>query len=219
MSYQKFPAEDPSKFDLEDISKNLRNLDKQLKLYQKDPGNVGLSKEIERIQGYLTEIFKRPRAGKETKSKLHQLESNFKDLNMKFRQREHENTYEVQTEENLEDFGINERSSLAYNNSVEIQKKELEERKENIENLHKDFIVVNSLFKDTAMMVGEQGKMLEEADKNITVAVAETNKGVNELHKADKYQQSAKKKLGCIFIIAFIVVGVLIAIILGVVVF
>ena len=223
MSYQKLSSEDPSKFDYEDISRNLKNLDKQLKIYQKCGGQAQFAskREIESIQHHLTEIFKRPRIIKDDKAKLLQLESQFKELNQKIniQSKGPENSYEIKPEENLEDFGINEKSSLAYKDSTELKHEELLERKENIENLQKDFIIVNDLFKDTAKLAKEQGVMLEEVDKNVNVAVAETGKGVSELHKADQYQQKAKRKLGCIFIIAAIVVAVLLAIVLGVVVF
>ena len=88
-------------------------------------------------------------------------------------------------------------------------------RHENIEGLQRDFIIVNDLFKDTAMLAKEQGVMLGEAEKSVSVAVQETGKGVKELHKADKYQQKAKSKLTCILIVAVLIVLGLVGLFLG----
>jgi t-SNARE complex subunit (syntaxin) len=220
MAYRKLSSGgDSFDFDYDDISKNLKQFGTKIKEYKKsDSSNKkAINVQISKIQGHLKEIFKRPRATKD-KSNLETLEKQFKELISEYEKcfsSSSDSTYDDKPEEDLQELGIEEKESLAYNDSIQLKKEEISERKEKIENLHKDFIVINEMFKDTAMMVKEQGEMLENADKNVDVAIKETGKGVDELVLADGYQRSAKKKLGCICIIAFIVVGVLCAILFG----
>ena len=201
MSYQKLPdVEDSSGFNYEEISKNLKIFDKKIKEFQKaavGSGKSSILKEIEIIQQYLTNIFRRPRISKNDKAKLLPLENQCKELNAKFQEIRPQEIEDSRSsrEENLANLGVEERDSLAYKDSAHLKEEQLLERKENIENLQRDFIQVNELFKDTAMLVREQGAMLEEAEKNVIVADNEIKKGVNELRKADKYQQKAKGKL------------------------
>ena len=167
MSYQRLSPDDPHKFDYEDISKNLRSFDKKIKDFQKTGGSSqsSLIKEIKIIQDHLTEIFRRPRITKDDKTRLLSLENQYRELNSRFQDlkpQEMESSRDFRDGEDLEELGIQERNTLAYHDSGQLKQAELLERKENIEILQKDFVIVNSLFKDTAMMVGEQGKMLEE---------------------------------------------------------
>jgi syntaxin 7 len=85
----------------------------------------------------------------------------------------------------------------------------LRERQDNIKQIEKDIVEVNSMFKDVAKMVNEQGTMLNKAEEHVDNAVVESGKAVNELNKADNYQRSSKKKLyiilGLVFCLVLIV--------------
>lgn len=224
MDYQKLDA-GSSDFNFQEISKDLQKYSKLIKEYEHSSGHKRREKsdDITKLHEYLKGIFEKPRSNKDTKAKLSSLEKQFKQLNENFTKMRTNDEVElkasVDTEENLESFGVQERTSLAYRDSVQLRNEELTERKAQIEALNKDFVEVNEMFKDAAKMIHEDGKQLEVAEKHVTNAVAETGKGVQELHKADKYQKSARKKLMCIFLIAAVVVAVLLAIVLGVVVF
>lgn len=91
----------------------------------------------------------------------------------------------------------------------------LGERHEELNQLEKDMITVNAMFKDVAVMVGDQGAMLDSAVDNIEVAEKETRKAVGELDKAEVYQRSAKKKVMLILIIVFVIVVALIGVVLA----
>ena len=71
------------------------------------------------------------------------------------------------------------------------------------------------MFKDTAKLVLDQGLMLDESENSISTAVNQTEKAAEELQGASGYQQQAKRKLICIFVIVCIVLSVLLAIVLG----
>ncbi|CAG9327721.1 unnamed protein product [Blepharisma stoltei] len=87
----------------------------------------------------------------------------------------------------------------------------LKDRFEEVQQLEKDMITVNAMFKDVSNMVVEQGGMLDSAENNVEVAVKETGRAVVELNKAEVYQKKSKGKLFCILGIVIVVVLVLVA--------
>ena len=89
------------------------------------------------------------------------------------------------------------------------------ERREEVLELEKDMILVNSMYKDISKMIIDQGIMLNEAKKNADTAAKETDKVVENLEKAENLQRSAKDKLICICIIIAIVMIIIILAILG----
>ncbi|CAG9322774.1 unnamed protein product [Blepharisma stoltei] len=89
----------------------------------------------------------------------------------------------------------------------------LRDRMEEVQQLEKDMITVNAMFKDVSNMVVEQGAMLDSAENNVDVAVKETGRAVVELDKAENYQKKSKNKLYCILGIVVVVVAVLGAVI------
>ena len=60
-------------------------------------------------------------------------------------------------------------------------------------------IEVNDIFKDLARLVEEQGEMVDNIQTNISTAATHVETGVDEIKKANEYQQSSRKKL--IFIV------------------
>ncbi|OMJ70143.1 hypothetical protein SteCoe_31941 [Stentor coeruleus] len=128
------------------------------------------------------------------------------------------NPYEKpKTDEEDDDIGPGfvEHEGISFKDANEISGDLLQERQENIQNLHKDFVEVNHLFKEVATLVEQQGEMLDESDKNVDTAVKETARANVELETANTYQRSAKKKALCIFIIVLCVVGALIGIVVA----
>lgn len=223
MSYQRLDG-DSSDFDFDQISQELKAYNKYINEYQKSTGaaRAKLTQQISELKNNLKITFQRARPTKDTRVKLTSLEKQFEDLNRKYKAipgSEEElkvSVYSQQEVENLEEIGIMERDSLAYVDSVHLKNEELKERKEQVEVLQKDFFTVNEMFKDAALMIKDQGGELDVIENHVTVAASETNKGVGELVKAERYQGSAKKKLCVIMIIAAVVVGVLLAIVFGV---
>ena len=91
----------------------------------------------------------------------------------------------------------------------------LKERNEDITLLAQDITEVNSMYKEVAHMVEEQGIKLTEAEKNTDVAVKETERAVGDLSKANESQKSAKEKLVVICVLIVIVIVFIVLIILG----
>ena len=224
MMYKRLEGDgDSSDFNYDQISQDLRLYNKLIKDYSKSQASsrLKISQQISNLKDSLKETFKRPRPTKDSKVKIISLEKQFEDLNRQFKsipgieEELRASDYSPGPEENLEDFGIMERDSLAYKDSIQLKNEELRERKERVDELHKDMHTVNEMFKDAAIMIKEQGEDVTLVERHVDTAVKETGKGVNELVKAEGYQRSAKKKMCIIFIIAAVVVGVLLAIVFG----
>ena len=218
MDYQKLPSEDSPEFDSEDTGNKVKKFSKDLKKYKNSngPEKFSLENDLNKLKEQILTAFKKPKVKKEDKQKKEAFEKQFKLVNEDF-EKNKSNGLNSDTHADPDlDENIVEQRGLAFKDSVELNYKKLSDRKENIETLQKDFVQVNEMFKDTAMMVKEQGIMLEEVDKNADIAVKETGKGVDELCKANIYQKKAKNKLNCILIIVTIVVIVLVvALLLG----
>ena len=212
-------------FDYEDIQNNLKGFNSKLKEYQRSPNKSKkvIYPELEKKQSRLQEIFNRPRTNLSDKAKLETLEKQFKELSLNFSKIKP--NFELESELSPSDHkkhddvldGIVENEDLAIQDINSIREKEYIARKENVDKLHKDMVTVNEMFKDSAKMIHEQGHMLVDSENNLMVAVEQTGTGVQELQKADVYQQKAKRKLCCICVIAVVAVAVLLAIILGVI--
>ena len=205
-------------FDYEDIQNSLKVFNTKLKEYQRsnERSKNTMYTELEKHQSRLQEIFSRPRLKGSDRAKLETLEKQYKELSSNFSKIKPNlemggESRKVHHRAQNDDFldGIVEDESLVFHDVNQLNEKKLAERHEDVTKLQKDFIIVNDLFKDSAKLVGEQGDMLAASENNLMIAV--------ELQRADVYQQKAKRKLGCIFIIAAVVVAVLLAIILGVV--
>jgi syntaxin 7 len=59
----------------------------------------------------------------------------------------------------------------------------LRERQNELESLESDIVAVNSMFKDVARMVNEQGEQLDKVEEHVDTAVSETGIAVKELGK------------------------------------
>ena len=212
-------------FDFEDIQGILKRFHSKMKEFQRSnkKGKELLYQELEKLQNQLQEIFNRPRPNISDKPKLETLEKQFKGLSLNFTKIK--SNFEKDSELNSsgrtshDDIfdKIIEDESLAFQNITAVREKQYLERKEDVDKLHKDFVTVNEIFQDSAKMINEQGRMLAETENNIAVAVEQTDKGGNEIDKANAYQESARKKLWCLCIIVIIIIVVLLAIIFGVV--
>ena len=221
-TYIKLPGESFD-IDCEDISKDLKNLKLKIKEYHKAASynKKNLYIEIEKTQAYLQEIFNRPRQNKPEKLKLNVLENQFKELSSSFSKIKPDFDLSFENEETKydshDDFfsSIVENEELAIHDSSQLREKQYNERKENLEQLHSQLEIVNEMFKDTAKLVLDQGLMLDESENSISTAVNQTEKAAEELQGASGYQQQAKRKLICIFVIVCIVLSVLLAIVLG----
>ncbi|EPY40909.1 hypothetical protein AGDE_03017 [Angomonas deanei] len=65
---------------------------------------------------------------------------------------------------------------------------------------------INDIFQQVNEMVGEQGIKLDLVDRNISVAQTSTSNGVNQLRRANAYQQDSSNN-NCLFFLLLAIVA------------
>jgi len=95
-------------------------------------------------------------------------------------------------------------SELEYNNAL------IEERERGIMEIQQQIGEVNEIFQDLAVLVNEQGAMIDDIEANIVSTAVRTKDAQKELTKADKSQRAARNRLICIVIAVLVALIVLI---------
>jgi len=97
----------------------------------------------------------------------------------------------------------------------EINIQELQERERGIRQLESDILDVNTIFKDLATMVHEQGEMVDSIEANVESTTIRVQEGTEQLRQAEHYKIKSRKKKMCLAGTGIIVLIILIAIIWG----
>ncbi|KAH7288047.1 hypothetical protein KP509_31G009300 [Ceratopteris richardii] len=101
-------------------------------------------------------------------------------------------------------------------NEVVFNEAIIEEREQGIKDIQQQIVEVNEIFKDLAVLVHEQGVMIEDIDSNIQSTHSTTTQANSQLAKAAKSQKS-NSSLMCWLLIAFGVILVVVIVVLVVV--
>jgi len=96
---------------------------------------------------------------------------------------------------------------------VEIMDEEVSQREREIKQISKSIRELADIFKDMAMLVVEQGTMLDRIDFNIEQTKTHTDKAVEELVDAKKYQAQYRNKLCMLLLCVGILVMIVVVII------
>lgn len=91
---------------------------------------------------------------------------------------------------------------------------ELQDRHKDIMKLENSIRELHQLFMDMAVMVEQQGELLDQIEFNVHESKEFVRKGTDELVKARNYQQSANKKklmIACCCISLIVILGIVIA--------
>ena len=91
----------------------------------------------------------------------------------------------------------------------------LQERQAGINEIQAQINEVNEIFQDLAVLVNEQGEMLDDIEANITRTSHKTREAGHQLKSADDHQRTSRGRL--IWVAAFFLV--LLAILIGVFVY
>lgn len=85
-----------------------------------------------------------------------------------------------------------------------------------IENRHRDILrleqsikELHQLFLDMAILVDQQGELIDQIEYNVNQSAAYTKKAVENLKGANKYQKKSRKKMCCIIVILIILLFVI----------
>ncbi|XP_078683194.1 syntaxin-12-like isoform X5 [Branchiostoma floridae x Branchiostoma belcheri] len=85
----------------------------------------------------------------------------------------------------------------------------IRERETAIRQLEADIMDVNSIFKDLATMVHEQGEMIDSIEANVESAAIHVESGNQQLRQASDYQKKSRRKLCIILIVGLIALGII----------
>merc|ERR1711962_1458351 len=90
---------------------------------------------------------------------------------------------------------------------------QLEQREQSMRQLESDIVDVNTIFKDLATMVHEQGEIVDSIEANVESATVRVHEGADQLRQAEMYKNKARKKKVILSIVGVTILIVLIAII------
>uniref|UniRef100_A0A914WP97 t-SNARE coiled-coil homology domain-containing protein n=1 Tax=Plectus sambesii TaxID=2011161 RepID=A0A914WP97_9BILA len=97
---------------------------------------------------------------------------------------------------------------LQVEQNVDLQA--IKERQQALSQLESDITDVNQIFKDLALMVHEQGEIVDSIEANVDHAVVHVEQGASNVQRAATYQAASRRKKVCLLI--FFVMAILILI-------
>ncbi|KAL6178616.1 hypothetical protein ACLB2K_050134 [Fragaria x ananassa] len=103
---------------------------------------------------------------------------------------------------------------LLLDNEIAFNEAIIEEREQGIQEIQQQIGEVNEIFKDLAILVHEQGTMIEDIDSNVESAHAATAQAKSHLVNAAKTQRS-NSSLACLLLVIFGIVLLIVIIVLA----
>mmetsp|Transcript_35627 Transcript_35627/g.42902 ORF Transcript_35627/g.42902 Transcript_35627/m.42902 type:complete len:271 (+) Transcript_35627:286-1098(+) len=98
-------------------------------------------------------------------------------------------------------------------NEIEYNSAIIQEREEGIQEIQQQITEVNEIFQDLAVLVNEQGSMVDDIEANIVKTNTRTKDAHSQLLKADKSQKTSRNRM-CYLMTFFIVVFVVLILVL-----
>lgn len=105
------------------------------------------------------------------------------------------------------------RTAMQMEMDDEVDLAALREREQQIQQLERDIVDVNKIFKDVAMMVHDQGEVIDSIETNVEQAAIQVEHGGEELRQARVYQSKARRKTCWLVLILLVVLAVVAVII------
>ncbi|KAJ6705933.1 SYNTAXIN [Salix purpurea] len=103
---------------------------------------------------------------------------------------------------------------LLLDNEIVFNEAIIEEREQGIHEIQQQIGEVNEIFKDLAVLVHEQGAMIDDIGSHIENAQAATSQGKSQLVKAAKTQRS-NSSLACLLLVIFGIVILIVIVVLA----
>lgn len=104
---------------------------------------------------------------------------------------------------------------LSIGNALQFNEAVIEERDQAITEITGQIGEVHQIFQDLAVLVNDQGEMLDDIEANITRAAERTADATVQMSRAERSQRSARSKWCFLLVITMIVLGILMLIILA----
>ncbi|KAL0605015.1 Syntaxin-12 [Plecturocebus cupreus] len=125
---------------------------------------------------------------------------------------------ERQREEQLVSFDSHEEwnQMQSQEDEVAITEQDLElikERETAIRQLEADILDVNQIFKDLAMMIHDQGDLIDSIEANVESSEVHVERATEQLQRAAYYQKKSRKKM-CILVLVLSVIVVILGLII-----
>jgi len=92
---------------------------------------------------------------------------------------------------------------------------QLQERERAVRQLESDILDVNTIFKDLATLVHDQGEVIDSIEANVESTQVRVQEGTEQLRQAETYKNKARKKKIIIAIVVIIVLAIIIGVIAG----
>ncbi|KAF7467404.1 Hypothetical predicted protein [Marmota monax] len=89
----------------------------------------------------------------------------------------------------------------------------IKERETAIRQLEADILDVNQIFKDLAMMIHDQGDLIDSIEANVESSEVHVERATDQLQRAAYYQKKSRKKMCILVLVLSVIIGVLIVII------
>lgn len=90
---------------------------------------------------------------------------------------------------------------------------QLQQREQSMRQLESDIVDVNTIFKDLATMVHEQGDIVDSIENNIETTTVQVTTGAEQLRQAADYQSKARKKKIILAVLGLVILAILIGVI------
>lgn len=122
------------------------------------------------------------------------------------------NAFMQEEDENFDDL-YDKGFTTAQLQMVEENEQVVRQREEEISHIVRSIGDLNTIFKDLAMLIVDQGTILDRIDYNVEQASVQVEKGLQQLQKGEKHQKSSRKML-CILVLAVVLIIMIIALVL-----
>merc|ERR1712136_444627 len=121
--------------------------------------------------------------------------------------------FEQQDQGNLIDMDDGSSTNQQQRMNTQILIQQLQERERSIRQLESDIVDVNTIFKDLATMVHEQGEIVDSIEANVESTTVRVHEGADQLRQAEMYKNKARKKKVILSVVGVTILVILIAII------
>uniref|UniRef100_A0A915ILJ9 t-SNARE coiled-coil homology domain-containing protein n=1 Tax=Romanomermis culicivorax TaxID=13658 RepID=A0A915ILJ9_ROMCU len=141
---------------------------------------------------------------------------NFQKVQLKTAEKEKASVVRAKYEISESDKGQEQQAAMTMQQQDQLQQvdiQSLRDRQEAMAQLETDISDVNQIFKDLALMVHDQGEMLDSIEANVDNAQIHVQQGVSQIAKAAEYQRKYRRKR-CFCILMLIVVAAVLALII-----
>jgi syntaxin 7 len=104
--------------------------------------------------------------------------------------------------------------TLELQGEVEWNNAVIQDRQQGIEEIHEQIVEVNEIFQDLAVLVNDQGAMLDDIESNMVRTSTKTRDAIKELKQADKSQRSSRNRMCCLMFFFLTVLAILIVVLI-----